>query len=200
MSPAERIAFTSQPGIHDRFIRQLNEIPEAATARYQSLLADLLTWARSKTTIAPAGTSSSSSRSGSNSSSLAPAGGGGGGGGRSSRRSRSSSRPPYPRPALAAAADAADSDSDPDATTPRPPATAAPAALSEPARGGRRPPPPIFCYSGDRTADEAETKRRLRAGLCLHCPPGAPKPFGACPEHDTVTSAPACRPYRDRDA
>ena len=33
LSSAERIAFTSQPGIHDRFIRQLYEAPEAATAR-----------------------------------------------------------------------------------------------------------------------------------------------------------------------
>ena len=63
-----------------------------------------------------------------------------------------------------------------------------------------RRPPPVFCYSGDRTAYEAETKRLLRAGLCLRCPPGAPKPYGACSEHDTITSAPACRPYRDRDA
>lgn len=55
LTPTERIAFTSQPGLHDRLIRQLAEPADAATARYAALLHDLLTWARTQTTRAPAG-------------------------------------------------------------------------------------------------------------------------------------------------
>ena len=107
------------------------------------------------------------------------------------RRSRSGSRPPTPRPALAAAAAAdSESDSDPDAPAL---ATAAPVA---PTPAAKRP-DAVYCYTGDRAADEDETRRRRRLGLCLRCPPGAPKMHGACPDHDTVTSAPACRIYRN---
>ena len=75
LSPAEHIAFTCQPCVYDLLVRHLHESPAAAADRYKALLADLLSWARTQTTLAPAGAGSARGTGG---------GGGGGGGGGSS--------------------------------------------------------------------------------------------------------------------
>ena len=68
--------------------------------------------------------------------------------------------------------------------------------------GSRSGPPPspwrrfptIYCYTGNRAQEEAETARRFRGGLCLKCLPndasacGDPFAFGSCPLHDQAHS------------
>ena len=88
-------------------------------------------------------------------------------------------------PAIAAVTSSeACSDSDDSDTSPAPAASAA-AALAASAPSPRRRSPRIYCYTGDRAQDEAETNRRLRHGL----PNGAGAfralfAFGSCPLHD----------------
>ena len=95
---------------------------------------------------------------------------------------------------------ASDSDDSHASLAPAATAAAAPAAF---APSPRRRSPRIYCYTGDRAQDEAETNRRLRHGLCLKCLPNgagasrAPFAFGSCPLHDQADSEyPRVNPYR----
>ena len=95
----------------------------------------------------------------------------------------------------------AGSDSDDSDASLSPAAAAAAPAASAPSP--RRRSPRIYCYTGDRAQDEAETNRRLRHGLCLKCLPNgagasrAPFAFGSCPLHDQADSEyPRVNPYR----
>ena len=72
--------------------------------------------------------------------------------------------------AAAVTSSEAGSDSDDSDASPAPAATAA-AAPAASAPSPRRRSPRIYCYTGDRAQDEAETNRRLRHGLCLKCLP-----------------------------
>ena len=59
-----------------------------------------------------------------------------------------------------------------------------------------------FNYTGNRGADEEETRRRMREHLCLYCwvsagqgINGRPYPRDSCPHHQQRLGAPGCRPY-----
>ena len=196
LTVAERALFTGRPGVNERMLRPFQEPAEAANRRYTALLDDLLKWARLQPSSdrdlhpprpppSPAPPSPS--------------------GGSPQQHSRSTSQPPRrgasPHPgrrpsAVAAPAvvttapvmDAPDSDED---ASPTAQATVAHAA-----------PFRAFNYTGNRGADEEETRRRMREHLCLYCwvsagqgINGRPYPRDSCPHHQQRLGAPGCRPY-----
>ena len=209
LTTAERAVFSGRPGVNERMLRPFRESADAANRRFADLLADLLHWARLQTSAdrplpppprsrptPPPGIAASSGSQGPNrpgrARSAAP-----------TRRGTS----PHPtaggRPqAIAAAAapiaapqlavpGASASDSD-DEVLPR--LALAAVARAQPFR--------VYNYTGDRGADEEETRRRLREGLCLHCwvqagqgVHGHPHPRDSCPHHHLRAGAPGCRPY-----
>ena len=52
LTPSKRSTYTGRPGICGQLQRSLRETTEAAAARYQALLADLLSWAKVQSTTA----------------------------------------------------------------------------------------------------------------------------------------------------
>ena len=187
LTPSERSTYTGRPGIRGQLQRPLRETTEAAAARYQALLADLLSWAKVQSTTSatsPPPASSSDWRPATPNRRRRR-----GGGGATAAAARAGGEAPSAAPAPSS------DDEGPAEETPAP-ASAAAAAASP--RGPR--PPAIYHYTGDRARDATETERRRSRGLCLKCLPGGTINSCPCPLHPAnalESSAPRCFPYRD---
>ena len=181
LTPPERSTYTGRPWVRIQLQRPLRETAEVAATRYQSLLADLLSWAKvqSTTAAAPPPRAADAPAAPTEWRAVTP---------RRRRRAGAATA------AAARAASEGPSSSDDEASAVATPAAAAAAAASP--RGQR--PSPVYYYTGDRARDAAETERRRGLGLCLKCLPGGT--INACPctlhpANVRESAAPRCFPY-----